>query len=98
MIFSKSCHLFLMAYAKIISNNSQKHPDISVVVIVGARFIAQSASIVKEIIIVRIKLKENIVFCLLSLELCLFCNSRFSLRICDTLSTAFHKYNYLIPT
>ena len=54
-----------MAYANKKSKISQAHPDITVVVNVGALLIAQITNIIKEIISVIIKHVENTVFCLL---------------------------------
>ena len=59
-----------MAYANKKSKISQAHPDITVVVNVGALLIAQITNIIKEIISVIIKHVENTVFCLLLFRLC----------------------------
>ena len=62
-----------MAYANKKSKISQAHPDITVVVNVGALLIAQITNIIKEIISVIIKHVENTVFCLLIFVFLCFC-------------------------
>ena len=59
-----------MAYANKKTKIRQAHPDITVVVNVGALLIAQITNIIKEIISVIIKHVENAVFCLLIFRLC----------------------------